>query len=122
MRFPIVDLACEFRYESAHYLTGVPPGHKCAVMHGHSYHLTVIVRGPVGSDGFVCDFSVVKDHVDPVVKRLDHHTLNTIPGLENPTVENQLVWLWDELAGLSGMRELRLRETDNNSASYFGTP
>lgn len=121
MRRPIVELACEFRYESAHKLPLVPPGHKCGVMHGHSYHLTVVVNGPVQDDGFVCDFSVVKEHVEPIIKELDHQTLNDIQGLDNPTVENQLVWLWNRLVALPNLWELRLRETANNSASYFGT-
>lgn len=117
---PVVDLACEFRYESAHQLPCVPPGHKCGVMHGHSYHLTVIVSGPVREDGFVIDFSDVKDAVAPLIKLLDHQTLNEVEGLGNPTVEIQLVWLWERLKDQLPLKELRLRETANNSASYFG--
>ena len=118
----IVELVCEFRFESAHLLPMVPEGHKCGRMHGHSYHLSVVVHGPVRADGFVIDFGDVKAIVEPLIKRLDHHTLNDIEGLENPTVENQLVWLWEQLDGnLPGLWELRLRETANNSATYRGT-
>lgn len=117
---PVVNLACEFRYESAHYLTGVPADHKCAMPHGHSYHLTVIVSGPVCEDGFVIDFDDVKKAVGPLVAVLDHQSLNSIEGLENPTVEIQLIWLWERLADKLPLKELRLRETANNSASYFG--
>jgi 6-pyruvoyltetrahydropterin/6-carboxytetrahydropterin synthase len=116
----VVNLESLFRYESAHMLPAVPPGHKCGVMHGHSYQLTVVVRGPVRSDGFVIDFSEIKDAVNPLIKQLDHHTLNDIDGLSNPTVEAQLVWLWERLDSLPHLWELRLRETANNSASYFG--
>lgn len=115
-----VNLECEFRYESAHMLPKVPAGHKCGTMHGHSYVLTVIVRGPVREDGFVIDFSVIKDAVNPIIKQLDHQTLNYIDGLANPTVENQLVWIWERLSASLFLHELRLRETATNTASYFG--
>lgn len=115
-----VHLECVFRYESAHMLPKVPTGHKCGVMHGHSYKLTVVVRGPIRDDGFVIDFSDVKDAVNPLIRQLDHQTLNHIEGLSNPTVEAQLVWLWERLDSLPYLWELRLQETANNSASYFG--
>lgn len=121
MTAPIVNIACEFRYEAAHQLPKVPDGHQCGRMHGHSYHLTVEVNGPVGDDGFVIDFAHIKNVVEPLVKRLDHHTLNDIDGLENPTVEIQLVWFWEKLAAvIPGLHKLTLRETANNSASYWG--
>lgn len=117
----MIDLECEFRYESAHWLTKVPSDHQCSRLHGHSYHLTVVVRGPVRDDGFVCDFADIKNVVNPIIKLLDHHTLNDIDGLGNPTVENQLLWLWKHIH-LPGLSELRLRETSNNSAVYRGEP
>lgn len=116
---PTVELSCEFTYESAHRLPEVDPRHKCARTHGHSYHLTVTVRGPVREDGFVVDFADIKSCVNPLITVLDHHLLNEIPGLENPTVENQLVWVWDRLE-LPGLHELTLRETPTNSATYKG--
>lgn len=119
---PIVELECEFRYEAAHRLPLVRPGHQCGRMHGHSYHLTVVTSGPVADDGFVADFADIKDIVGALVKQLDHHTLNDIAGLDNPTVEIQLVWLWERLAHALPARliELRLRETANNTATYRG--
>lgn len=116
---PVMELRCEFTYEAAHSLPMVPPQHKCATMHGHSYHLTVVVAGPVGANGFVVDFGEVKAVVAPVLKKLDHHTLNDIEGLSNPTVEVQLAWLWEQLSGLP-LRRLELRETATNSAVYSG--
>jgi 6-pyruvoyltetrahydropterin/6-carboxytetrahydropterin synthase len=112
----IIELSCEFSYEAAHRLPYVPPGHKCAYMHGHSYHLTVTARGPVRDDGFVIDFADVKAAVNPVIDKLDHHCLNDI--LDNPTVENQLVWLWDNID--IELHALTLRETPRNSATYRG--
>lgn len=116
----MVELSCEFRYEAAHRLPLVPEGHQCGRMHGHSYKLTVTVRGPVGLDGFVIDFADVKQEVKPVVAELDHRVLNDIAGLDNPTVENQLIWFWDRFAGVPYLHELRLNETATSSAAYRG--
>jgi 6-pyruvoyltetrahydropterin/6-carboxytetrahydropterin synthase len=116
---PVVDLLCEFRYEAAHQLTGVPADHQCARLHGHSYHLTAVISGSVDPEtGFVADFAVIKNAIRPIVDELDHRTLNEI--IENPTVENQLVWLWERIADHADISELRLRETATNSATYRG--
>lgn len=114
-----MKLSCEFHYDSAHYLTKVPEGHKCGRLHGHTYQLTVTLDGPVRDDGFVIDFAVVKKVVGPLIKELDHRLLNDIPGLENPTVEIQLYWLWERIY-LPGLTELTLREGLNNAATYRG--
>lgn len=116
---PIVELSREFTYEAAHWLPTVPAGHQCARMHGHSYHLTVRIRGPIRPDGFVMDFADIKEAAAPLIEQLDHHTLNDV--LPVPTVEWQLVWIWDRLAPvLPGLYELALRETAHNAAVYRG--
>jgi 6-pyruvoyltetrahydropterin/6-carboxytetrahydropterin synthase len=79
----------------------------------------VTLGGPVRDDGFVIDFGVVKKVVGPLIKQLDHRLLNDIAGLENPTVEVQLEWLWERIY-LPGLSELTLREGLNNSATYTG--
>jgi 6-pyruvoyltetrahydropterin/6-carboxytetrahydropterin synthase len=79
----------------------------------------VTLDGPVRDDGFVIDFGVVKKVVGPLIKQLDHRLLNDIAGLENPTVEIQLEWLWERIY-LPGVSELTLREGLNNSATYTG--
>ena len=51
----------EFSFEAAHLLPNVPEGHKCARLHGHSFHARVTVDGPVGeSSGWVMDFGDLK--------------------------------------------------------------
>jgi 6-pyruvoyltetrahydropterin/6-carboxytetrahydropterin synthase len=84
-------------------------------MHGHSYRLEVAVRGPVQTTGpargMVEDFDVIERVVNErIVDRLDHHSLNDV--VENPTVENLLGYIWEQLAGeLQGLDELVLWET-----------
>lgn len=112
-----MNISCEFHYDSAHYLTSVPPGHKCGNLHGHTYRLIVTLDGPVQGDGFVMDFSDVKACVEPLVRRLDHCLINSV--VENPTVENQLLWFADELTGLiKNLSSLTLYEGLRNFATY----
>ncbi len=53
----------------------------------------------------------------------DHHYLNEIPGLENPTSENIARWIWDRLKPtLPLLCRVVVRETCTAGASYDGTP
>lgn len=112
-----MKISCEFHYDSAHYLPYVEDGHKCGYMHGHTYVLTVAIEGPLDERGWVVDFADVKHAVDPLIKQLDHRLLNDVAGLENPTVEVQLEWLWQRI-NLPGLAELTLREGLSNAATY----
>jgi 6-pyruvoyltetrahydropterin/6-carboxytetrahydropterin synthase len=102
-----------FRFEAAHVLP-FHPG-KCARLHGHSYRLEVAVRGPIKSRGsargMIEDFDKIERIVgERVVDRLDHHNLND--RIENPTVENILLWIWKQLEPkLRTLDELVLWET-----------
>src|SRR5690348_14371875 len=39
-----------YRFEAAHFLPKVPPQHKCARMHGHSYLVEISIDGEVDAD------------------------------------------------------------------------
>ena len=93
-----MDIFKTFRLEAAHRLPNVPPGHKCARLHGHSFAVELQVSGPLGEDtGWVMDFAELKQAFQPLYDRLDHHYLNDIEGLENPTSERLAVWIWERL-------------------------
>ncbi len=78
-----------FSLESAHFLPAVPTGHPCARVHGHSFRITVHLRGQVDpGTGWIIDFGKVREAFEPIRQQLDHHTLNEVAGLENPTSEN----------------------------------
>lgn len=114
-----VKISCAFHYDSAHWLPHVRRTHKCGRMHGHTYHLTVVIDGTVDDDGWVMDFAAVKEQVRPWLSRLDHRLLND--EIDNPTAERQLEWWWERLSkSLPGLCELRLQEGLNNSATYRG--
>ncbi|MET3962810.1 6-pyruvoyltetrahydropterin/6-carboxytetrahydropterin synthase [Marmoricola sp. OAE513] len=112
----------EFTFESAHRLPNVPEGHKCARLHGHSYRVEVHVRGPVGDDtGWVVDFGDLKAAFKPLEDELDHHYLNDIEGLENPTSEVLAKWIWDRLAlSLPRLNAVQVRETCTSGCIYRG--
>lgn len=82
-----------FTFEAAHQLPLVPDGHKCKNMHGHSYRVEITFEGDLKENGFVADFFDIEKMVGPIIKKLDHHTLNDIEGLENPTAENIVLWI-----------------------------
>ncbi|SPX17060.1 6-pyruvoyl tetrahydrobiopterin synthase [Escherichia coli] len=47
--------------------------------------------------GWIIDFAELKAAFKPTYERLDHHYLNDIPGLENPTSEVLAKWIWDQV-------------------------
>lgn len=119
---PEMEIYKSFRFDAAHRLTGVPPEHKCSAMHGHSYEISIYLRGPVNPQtGFVMDFGDLVKVCDPVLKQMDHAILNEIEGLENPTSENMSVWLWSKLKPeLPLLSKVVIKETETSGCTYCG--
>ena len=117
-----MDLFKSFTFEAAHRLPNVPAGHKCARLHGHSFNVEIHVTGPVGEvSGWVMDFSELKTAFKPIYDQLDHHYLNDIAGLENPTSERLAEWIWVKLVPtLPNMSEIVIRETCTSGCRYRG--
>jgi len=112
----------EFTFEAAHRLPHVPAGHKCGRLHGHSFRLALHVAGPVEPEsGWLMDFAELKERFAPLNDRLDHHYLNEIDGLENPTSENIARWIWDRLKpALPQLSQVVVQETCTSGAIYRG--
>ena len=112
----------EFSFDAAHLLPNVPEGHKCRRLHGHTYTVRIYVRGaPDENVGWIIDFGDIKEAFDPIRERLDHHYLNEIEGLENPTAEMLARWIWQRLEPrLDGLSRIEIQETCTSGCTYEG--
>ena len=114
------ELRKTMTFESAHRLPHLPPDHKCSRLHGHSFSMTLVVRGPLDpSAGWVMDYSDLKKSAQPIIDQLDHHYLNEIEGLENPTSEILAKWVYDRLRSrLSALHQVIIAETCTTECTY----
>lgn len=112
----------QFTFDSAHFLPGVPEGHKCRNLHGHTYSFTVFIEGNLEEEqGWVIDYAELKKNIQPVIDLVDHQLLNNIPGLENPTSELISIWLWDKIKSIiPGLSKIELKETPTSGVIYEG--
>jgi len=100
-------LCHEFTFDAAHYLPGYKG--KCALPHGHTYKLEIVVEGNIKSDGMVVDFSTIKRVVEhEVLQHLDHRQLNDM--IPHPTVENIVKWIEEHLQGKLPVSSIKLWE------------
>ena len=116
-----MDVFRKFTFEAAHRLPNVPEGHKCSRLHGHSFRVEVRVHGEIDSTtGMVIDFAEIKAAFEPLQDKLDHHYLNEVEGLENPTSEVLARWIWDRLAASLQLAEVVVCETCTSGVAYRG--
>lgn len=98
--------------------------------HGHNYVLWVTVKGEVKQEtGFVADLKEVSRVInEKVIIKLDHRNINLEVDFMSgklASTENLVISIWNELE--DAIRELgavlhcvRVEETDNNMAEYYG--
>lgn len=117
-----VRLEKTFRFESAHFLPRVAEDHKCRRIHGHSYVVDIAVEGEVDPEmGWLIDFGEIAEAWAPLQKMLDHHLLNDIEGLENPTAETLAAWIWERLQPkIPILCEITIHETCASRCIYRG--
>ncbi|MGY5309137.1 6-carboxytetrahydropterin synthase QueD [Nocardia gipuzkoensis] len=116
-----MEIYREFAFEAAHRLPNVPAGHKCARLHGHSYRVVIHVAGEVDPEtGWVMDFAEIKKAFAPLSEQLDHHYLNEVPGLENPTSEVIARWIWARLIDQLPLSQVVVKETCTSGCIYRG--
>lgn len=121
-RVAVVEIFKEFTFEAAHRLPNVPEGHKCGRLHGHSFRVALHLTGPVEPEsGWLMDFGDVKERFQSIYDQLDHHYLNEIAGLENPTSENVARWIWEQVRpALPQLAKVVVHETCTSGAIYEG--
>ena len=152
MKKPTAEITKEVTFEAAHYLhnpkwdrsKNLEVFRKCAgyrkdnpraaqYPHGHSYRLSVRVRGPVQAEtGFVIDFRILKELLhQEIFSRFDHRFINrevepfrSDPHFQ-PTAENMARVIWKQLEKPLKARKVRLMEvalweTPDSSAIFRG--
>lgn len=112
----------DFQFEAAHRLPHVPAGHKCGRLHGHSFMVRLELTGEIDPQtGWVVDFSDISKAFKPLWQQLDHHYLNDIEGLENPTSEVIARWIWQKMKPiLPQLSSIMIKETCNAGCIYRG--
>lgn len=91
-----------FKFDAAHRLAGLPDGHKCGNLHGHTYGVTVELQSEtLDGRGFVRDYGELRELKDFIDANLDHKYLNEVAqtagfeALAQPTAENIAHYLFD---------------------------
>jgi 6-pyruvoyltetrahydropterin/6-carboxytetrahydropterin synthase len=109
-----------FTFEAAHRLPTVAETHRCHRMHGHSYRVDLELEGPIDpTTGFVVDFFEIEAASGPLLAALDHHCLNELEGLENPTAEHIAIWIWNRAKpSLPSLSAVLVHETPQCYAEY----
>ncbi len=117
-----VRLVREFTFEAAHRLPHAPPDHKCRRLHGHSFRVELVCEGEIDPQaGWLVDFADIKRVFTPLFSQLDHHYLNEIEGLENPTAEHLARWIWTRLKpALPLLAQINVAETCTARCEYRG--
>lgn len=113
-----------FTFDAAHHLSGLPEGHKCARVHGHTYTVELVLTAErLTEPGFVTDFgdlAAVRCFIDAT---LDHRDLNTVLDVP-PTSEALAAYIADWFVvhvepGIPGrLASVRVSETPTSWATY----
>jgi 6-pyruvoyltetrahydropterin/6-carboxytetrahydropterin synthase len=98
----------EFEFAASHILDGLPAGHKCGRLHGHSYRVLVTLIGVADEFGFIMDFGELTWVRNFIADRIDHTHLNDVLSF-NPTAENLATWLAGEVRAWLESRPERSR-------------
>lgn len=107
-----------FTFDAAHFLPNYEG--KCSRMHGHTYHLEVVLEGAIDShSGMVVDFAEMSQTIRKYLDEgLDHRILNdTVP---NPTAELLAAHIGEDLNRLFHGQIVRVRvwETPTSYAEH----
>lgn len=119
MNFEETTVTRRFKFCYAHHLPSYTG--KCREVHGHNAVVEVTFGGTADDyPGMVIDFSKIKEHVKPIIEKLDHKNLNDLPLLCSdglpPTAEVIAEYIGREIrltAIGKYLRKVRLYETED---------
>jgi len=121
----VYEQSYQFAFEAAHDLAENVRGendHPYSRIHGHSFVVTLTLRAEkLAPEGWIIDFAKLKSICERIRDRLDHRLLNSIPGLERPTLENTAAWIFAAaVADAPALFKVELsRPTLNERVAYF---
>jgi 6-pyruvoyltetrahydropterin/6-carboxytetrahydropterin synthase len=117
----VAHLWRRFRFQSAHRLPNVRPGHKCGRMHGHGFEAIVHANQDLGAEPIGIDYDRIDALWAPLHAELNYRCLNEIEGLENPTSELTASWIWQRLKPvLPELSWITVYETGSSGAHFDG--
>jgi len=110
-----------YRFEAAHRLPNVRPGHKCGRMHGHGFE--VVLHAALARSGR--NARALAQEIDrcwaPLHAQLHRACLNDVPGLQNPTSEVIATLVWQRIeSSLPQLAWVTVHETADCGAHYDG--
>ncbi len=99
----------------------------CENLHGHNWKIEVYVQGEkLGKDGILCDFKLIKEKTEKILKELDHTYLNEHPFFkeQNPSSENIARFIFYALSKELNNENLKVTkvtawESETACASYY---
>jgi 6-pyruvoyltetrahydropterin/6-carboxytetrahydropterin synthase len=114
---PTMELSAIFHFAASHFLTKYHG--TCEKLHGHNYKIKISIKGKVKNDGIVKDFKLIKEiYQKKIHVKLDHSHLNNL--IDNPSVENIAIWIWQQLKNHLPLKSITIYETDNYYCKYEG--
>ncbi len=94
-----LEITKDFSFEAAHYFEHEQKDHPFRRLHGHSFSGSLTLKGDMqDKTGWVHNFWDLEKHIKEVVDRLDHHLLNEVEGLEQPSLENIALWVFEHIS------------------------
>jgi len=93
------ELVVQVEFAAAHRLRGYSG--ECENLHGHNWQIDVYLRGDqLNVLGMLIDFKDARQHVNAVLRMLDHKYLNDLDYFSerNPTTEHVARFVAEELA------------------------
>jgi len=99
----------------------------CENLHGHNWKIEVYVQGKeLGRDGILCDFKVIKEKTEKILKQLDHTYLNELSFFkeQNPSSENIAKFIFYALSKELNNKNIKVTkvtawESETACASYY---
>jgi 6-pyruvoyltetrahydropterin/6-carboxytetrahydropterin synthase len=92
------ELSQRFYFEAAHTLRRKIDAAGSLRIHGHTYHAEVTIAGkPDPESGMMMDLGFLRQEVEKVREKLDHHFLDEVEGIGPATLENLCAFIYNDL-------------------------